>query len=101
MGGRYEGVWISGKPSFACSSMDPPYPKESSQNSEIGTVTLRIIVDDSGKVQWADVSKSSGHERLDQSAIGWIYSCRFKPPEIDGNPTSGFAELPITFELPN
>lgn len=62
----------------------PKYPPESLQANEAGTtvVWLRIAAD--GAVMDASVSRSSGHHRLDDTAVQALSRCKFSPGTFDG-----------------
>jgi TonB family protein len=62
----------------------PTHPSESLQANEVGTtvVWLRIAAD--GAVLDASVSRSSGHRRLDDTAVQALSRCRFSPGTFDG-----------------
>jgi protein TonB len=47
------------------------------------------------------VSQSSGHARLDEAAIAAVQKARFKPALENGQPLSGWALIPLTFDLEN
>lgn len=78
----------------------PMYPPRSITLEEQGTVTLLIYVLPDGSVADVKVSKSSGHQRLDQAAMraalgGW----RFKPATQDGVPIAAWGRYAVTFSL--
>jgi periplasmic protein TonB len=77
------------------------YPQASSERQESGTVLLKVLIGEDGKPRAIKVSKSSGYVRLDEAAINAIQKTRFKPPTSDGQPVSGYAQIPLTFELEN
>jgi TonB family protein len=62
----------------------PKYPPKSLQANEAGTtvVWLRIAAD--GAVMDASLSRSSGHHRLDDTAVQALSRCRFSPGTFDG-----------------
>lgn len=61
------------------SGSEPAYPKELERKGITGTVGLAIVVGANGSVQSVDVTSSSGHEELDQSAITAAYTYSFEP----------------------
>jgi TonB family protein len=82
----------------ACSSTSPQYPDASRRNGEYGTVIMRVLVDAGGIAHRAQVFQSSGHSRLDQSAIAWAMSCKFDPWTVDdSHPQTIWREMPFTF----
>jgi periplasmic protein TonB len=84
--------------------ISPPslqYPPSSRENEEAGTVVLRVLIDEMGQPQSIKIHKSSGFVNLDKAAVTAIQKARFKPPTLDGQPTAGYAQIPLTFELEN
>jgi protein TonB len=63
---------------------EPPYPAPSVRANEEGTTHLEVCVSNAGRVTSASVADSSGHARLDDSALRWIRSARFAPGKIGG-----------------
>lgn len=62
----------------------PKYPPESLQANETGTTVVRLRVAADGAVMDAGVSRSSGHPRLDDTAVQALSRCRFSPGTLDG-----------------
>jgi len=62
----------------------PKYPAESLQANEAGTTVVRLRVAPDGAVMDAGVSRSSGHLRLDDTAVQALSRCRFSPGTLDG-----------------
>jgi len=83
----------------SCPTPEPPYPMASRRNQESGTLVLRIQIDLNGNPGKVDVSRSSGHARLDEAAKTWIASCHFKTATVDGKPVAGWATQAYTFNL--
>lgn len=67
-------------------SAEPPYPVQSARMREQGVTSLDICVNDRGRVTAAQVTRSSGHARLDEAALKWIREARFTPASIGGAP---------------
>jgi protein TonB len=63
---------------------EPPYPPQSLRANEEGTTHLEVCVNNAGRVTSASVAGSSGHLRLDDSALRWIRSARFAPGKVGG-----------------
>lgn len=64
----------------------PPYPNSSVRQVEEGICELEVGVDARGRVSSAGIAASSSHPRLDEAALKWVRSARFRPPPVDGNP---------------
>lgn len=59
------------------------YPKIAQQLEQQGTVTLRLTVDDAGRVVSAEIQESSGSIILDRSAQDWVKR-RWTIPPVNG-----------------
>ena len=77
------------------------YPRLSKRLGETGVVMLRIFIDEAGRVREAVVGRTSGHPRLDDAAVAAVQKARFKPPSINGQTVSGYAQVPVDFQLEN
>lgn len=78
----------------------PPYPALSRRLGEEGTVRLSILVNADGSVARLELVKSSGHLRLDQSAMKTIQSSwKFEPARQGDTPVAGWVTVPIQFTL--
>lgn len=75
------------------------YPIESLRNREQGTVTLRVLVSAAGLVQAVEIEKSSGWPRLDRAARDAVKGWSFHPAIRNGVAQSGWALVPVTFNL--
>jgi len=78
---------------------EPSYPMASRRNQEAGTLVMRIQIDAAGNPAKVEVTRSSGHTRLDDAAKAWAITCKFKPQTIDGAPVAGWATQAYTFNL--
>lgn len=77
----------------------PPYPKESRNAREEGTVLLLALVGVEGRAKEVSVSRSSGYDRLDQSALETVRTWRFLPARQGDKPVEGSVVVPIRFSL--
>ena len=78
----------------------PPYPALSRRLGEEGTVRLNILVNPDGSVARLELAKSSGHPRLDRSAIETVQSSwKFEPARQGGSPVAAWVIVPIQFTL--
>ncbi|MEO8151563.1 MAG: energy transducer TonB [Rhizobacter sp.] len=77
----------------------PEYPRLSIRQGETGLVVVSVYIDEAGLPRTVQVQQSSGHERLDESAVAAVRKARFKPYTQNGQPTAGWARIPIPFEL--
>lgn len=81
------------------STVEPEYPRVSRRNGESGRVMVRVFIDEAGAPRQVQLNRSSGFERLDASALAAVLKFRFRPPTEDGQPVSGWANVPIDFGL--
>lgn len=77
----------------------PPYPPISRRLNEQGKVLVRVLIGIDGKPQKAELRQSSGHDRLDQSAINTVMQWRYVPGKRDGVPETMWFIVPISFLL--
>jgi protein TonB len=77
----------------------PPYPAESQELEEEGTVTLGITTDVDGNVVEIKIIKSSGFTRLDDAAKQAFGRCEFNPGTVDGVPEKTTATVQYEFRL--
>ncbi|MGF6710313.1 protein TonB [Luteibacter sp. W1I16] len=78
----------------------PAYPRAARAGHLQGTVTLRVLVDETGKPVEVIVESSSGHPVLDKAARDQILArWRFQPAKTDGQPVRAWARIPVTFNL--
>ena len=62
----------------------PAYPQTSRRAQEEGVTTLSVCVSESGRTQSVQLKESSGYARLDEAAMKWMRSARFRPAKSDG-----------------
>lgn len=82
--------------------LSPPavdYPISARRAGIEGKVTLRLLIDEKGLPQRADIQQSSGHARLDEAARTAVLRAQFKPHLEDGQPMPVHALVPINFTL--
>lgn len=82
------------------SNPKPPYPRLSRRLGEEGTVRLNILVNPDGSVARLELAQSSGHPRLDRSAMETVQSSwKFEPARQGGSPVAAWVIVPIQFTL--
>jgi protein TonB len=89
-------------PASAVQYLQPPeleYPRASKRMNESGRTTVRVFIDEAGLPRNVQVSKSSGFSRLDDEAVRAVQKARFKPYTENGLPMSGWAFIPLVFDL--
>ncbi|MEW6400176.1 MAG: TonB family protein [Chloroflexota bacterium] len=88
------------RPADYLANPKPPYPSLSRRLGEEGTVRLNILVNPDGSVARLELLKSSGHPRLDRSAMETVRSSwKFEPARQGGRPVTAWVIVPIQFTL--
>ncbi len=77
----------------------PPYPPLSKRLGEQGRVVLRVRIETDGTASQAEIQRSSGFERLDQTALKTVLRWRFVPGKRNGAPEAMWFNIPIHFVL--
>jgi TonB family protein len=77
----------------------PEYPSLSRRLIEEGSVNLRFLVNETGRVIDSEVVESSGFERLDKAAINGLSKCIFKAGMKDGKPFTSWATMRYTWKI--
>ena len=77
----------------------PPYPPMSKRLNEQGTVIMRVLIGTDGLPQQAEIRKSSGFSRLDESAATTVMKWRYVPGKRAGVPEAMWFNVPINFVL--
>jgi TonB family protein len=75
----------------------PVYPKTAKAARASGTVTVRVDIDEEGKV--VNATATYGHPLLTQAAIEAALQARFEPTLVAGKPTRTTGTLVYTFRL--
>src|SRR5882757_7610846 len=89
-------------PNFVAAYLDnptPEYPRLSRRMKESGTVLLRVRVSPEGRSAQVDLNKSSGYDRLDQSAVEAVRKWRFVPAKQGEQAVAAWVIVPINFQL--
>lgn len=77
----------------------PPYPKSARRRGYEGTVLLRVLVLENGKVGEIEVKSPSGHSVLDKSALKAVSDWTFIPGKKAGQSIQSWVEVPIKYQL--
>lgn len=78
---------------------EPYYPPQVIREGGEGTVLLSIYILADGRVGEVKLIGSSGHPKLDESAMREAKKWRFVPGTSDGRPMAMWKQLPVTFRL--
>lgn len=77
----------------------PPYPLMSKKLNEQGSVVMRVLIGADGAPEKAQIRKSSGFDRLDQSAAATVMKWRYVPGKRAGVAEAMWFNVPINFVL--
>lgn len=77
----------------------PPYPLLSRNLGEEGTVILNVMVETDGTVSAVSIARSSGYDRLDQSALRTVQRWHYQPAQQQGQAIRMRNQQPVTFRL--
>ena len=77
----------------------PAYPALSRRMREQGRVVLRVLVNTRGAADDVQVSNSSGHPRLDDSALEAVRHWKFVPAKRGSAPVAAWVLIPVSFRL--
>lgn len=93
-------VTLSGDLAIACPQRTPPaYPAFSRRLGEAGKTVLRVELDETGQVDRATVTTSSGYARLDEAALSAVKHWHCTPATRDGIAVRAVAIQPFNFVL--
>lgn len=81
------------------SNPQPPYPPLSKRLGEQGRVVVRVHISTDGIATRAEVQKSSGFPRLDETAVQTVLRWRYVPGKRAGVPEAMWYSVPVTFVL--
>lgn len=96
--GANDGVAVQ-RPSVTY-SYKPPYPSDSKAKGSEGTVRLKVLITEQGRVAEANVVGSSGDPSLDRAALNAIYKWRFSPARNAKKVAIPcYVNVPIAFRL--
>jgi protein TonB len=77
----------------------PNYPAVSRRLGEQGKVVVRVFIGVDGLPQRAELSRSSGFDRLDNAALDYVMKCRYVPGKVGGTPQAMWYSAPVNFVL--
>lgn len=89
-------------PRFDANYLDnpkPPYPALSRKLNEQGRVLLRVNVAADGNATEVQLHTSSGHPRLDDSALATVRRWKFVPARLGQEAVAAWVLVPIAFTL--
>ncbi len=77
----------------------PAYPGLARKRGQEGTVTLRVLVDDKGRVDDVEIESSSGFGLLDRAALTAVRKWSFEPGRRGVEMRPMWVKVPVTFKL--
>ena len=81
--------------------IEPVYPAQSRRAGEQGTAVFNVLVDENGHPLQINIAKSSGFDKLDQSALQAIHRWMFNPAVRGSQKVSAWTSVRVTFRLEN
>jgi periplasmic protein TonB len=84
-----------------CRIAQPDYPEAARRRGEAGTAVVRFVVGVDGRVESAQILRSSGYARLDNAALDALQSSTCHPWLDGGVPVRVVFEQPFVFGLDN
>lgn len=99
-GGGDTGVFLAfDEPPVMVDFVSPKYPALAREAGFEGTVRVRVLVAEDGKVLAADVLSSDVSPAMEQAAIEAAMKCRFKPAKQRTTPVKAHVMIPFNFRL--
>jgi TonB family protein len=81
-------------------SSEDYYPLQSKRLGITGTVTVRVVLSETGCVQAAEVTGTSGARELDEGALALALEGRYTPGSSGGKAVPGILAFRVKFEQP-
>ena len=94
-----QAVGVDGSVPLAPDGIPLAYPFGSRERGEEGTVTVRMLVDATGRARSVTVAASSGYFALDDAVVKAVQKARFKPALRDSRPRESETSLTVRFQL--
>jgi periplasmic protein TonB len=77
----------------------PAYPPLSKRLGEQGKVVVRVFIGTDGNATQAEIRTSSGHDRLDQTALKTVQAWKYVPGKVNGEAKAMWFNVPLNFVL--
>lgn len=97
-GGEGEGVGHAARP-VGGYQVIPRYPDSARRQGIDGTVLVKALVTEQGRVAEVAVERSAGHPDLDQAAVEAVSRWRFEPARRGRQPVAVWVLIPVQFSL--
>ena len=99
-GGGDSGIFLAfDEPPVLVDFVAPRYPSLAREAGFEGTVRVRVLVGEDGKVLAASVLSSDVSAAMEQAAIEAAMKCRFKPAKQRTTPVKAHVMIPFNFRL--
>jgi protein TonB len=79
--------------------VSPEYPPLARDAGIEGTVAIRVLVNEEGKVVSADVLQSDVTPAMERAALAAAKQCRFRPAKQRTIPVKAHVMIPFQFQL--
>lgn len=83
----------------ALAAINPVYPQGAVARGTAGWVTLKLKLDEHGKVEDVEVSDASPPGIFDQSALDAFRNAHFAPAQKDGRAVKSLVQIKVRYEL--
>jgi protein TonB len=80
-------------------SVEPTYPELAKQAGIEGSVLLRLLIGENGKVISASIIQSDVTPAMEKAAIAAARQFRFKPAQKRGRPVRAYMAFPVAFKI--
>ncbi|HWN40817.1 MAG TPA: M56 family metallopeptidase [Thermoanaerobaculia bacterium] len=85
------------KPPKIVNKVQPEYPESAREAKLEGTVAVKTVIDEQGRVRNPTVAKSSGNADFDRSALDAVAQWTFQPATLDGKRVEVYYTITIRF----
>lgn len=87
------------KPPQVLTRLDPHYPLEARRSGTEGHVLVRVLIDEDGRVEEAEIVESEPTGVFDAAALKAIRGWRFSPATRLGQPVAVRVDIPVSFRM--
>ena len=89
------------RPAIPMLKQNPPpvYPKSARRRGYQGSVILKVLVTENGRVEKVEIDKSCGYAILDRTAFSAVRDWQFKPGIKNGKKIKMWVKVPVRFKL--
>ncbi|NQZ08523.1 MAG: energy transducer TonB [Algicola sp.] len=84
---------------FRAPPQSPVYPRLALRRRQQGEAWVKALVNARGETQQVKLSRSSGFDSLDRSALAAVSKWLFAAAQIDGKPVTAWVEVPVDFVI--